>query len=273
MIHFIKDLEFRSNNERQEYIKTTLKKWDVNFQTQKVRGLFQTGENIIVDYPFSGKDDSQIKRTLLTAHHNKYFSSPGANDNGSGVAVLLRCIERLAKKSVTNSKTDVRFVFFALEDGGGFLSGSRAYVKRYGVDNIERMYNIDEVGIGDVLVLWPMQQKQLNEKWLMPVVQSAKEHNVPIVCRKRLGIGYVSDHVPFVRRGLREVCSLHMLPKGDLRFKYIFNPVKSILYRITRQGRIPYILQTWHTKDDRSQFVQEKELASIFNVIWDVVFN
>ncbi len=50
---------------------------------------------------------------LIGAHYDSVFGSPGANDNGSGVAALLALARRFA--GTHNSKT-VRFVAFVNEE-------------------------------------------------------------------------------------------------------------------------------------------------------------
>ncbi len=74
--------------------------------------------------------------------------SPGANDNGSGVAVLMAAAEALAQEPL--SQTQVEVVFFSAEESG--LIGSEAYVK----EHRERLdgavvLNLDMVGSGERL--------------------------------------------------------------------------------------------------------------------------
>jgi hypothetical protein len=74
--------------------------------------------------------------------------SPGANDNGSGVAVLMAAAEALAQEPLTRTQVDV--VFFSAEESG--LIGSAAYVKahRDGL-NGAAVVNLDMVGSGERL--------------------------------------------------------------------------------------------------------------------------
>ena len=56
---------------------------------------------------------------LIGAHYDSVFGSPGANDNGSGVAAMLALARRLAGKT---GKHTLRFVAFVNEEQPYFLS-------------------------------------------------------------------------------------------------------------------------------------------------------
>jgi len=80
----------------------------------------------------------------IIARSEKY--SPGANDNGSGVAVLMAAAEMLAREPLLHTSVDV--VFFSAEENG--LLGSEQYVKEFG-DSLENAValNLDMVGSGE----------------------------------------------------------------------------------------------------------------------------
>ena len=84
----------------------------------------------------------------MGAHYDSAEGSPGANDNGSGVAVLLELSRRFA--SVDCSRT-VRFVAFTNEEPPFFLSkqqGSMVYAsaaRRRG-DDIRLMISLETLG-------------------------------------------------------------------------------------------------------------------------------
>lgn len=69
---------------------------------------------------------------LLGAHYDSIYSSPGADDNGSGVACVLE-FARLFAENNTKPKRTIRFVFFASEEPPYFRSekmGSYRYSAR-----------------------------------------------------------------------------------------------------------------------------------------------
>ena len=85
---------------------------------------------------------------LIGAHYDSVFGSPGANDNGSGVAALLALARRFA--GTHNSKT-VRFVAFVNEEPFYFQSaemGSFVYAERCRErrEEISAMISLETIG-------------------------------------------------------------------------------------------------------------------------------
>jgi len=85
---------------------------------------------------------------LIGAHYDSVASSPGANDNGSGVALLLAMARRL--KDQPTDRT-VRLVFFVNEENpftGGLQMGSRVHAMRSRAsgDEIVLMISVDSIG-------------------------------------------------------------------------------------------------------------------------------
>jgi peptidase M28-like protein len=85
---------------------------------------------------------------LIGAHYDSVFGSPGANDNGSGVAALLALARRFAGKSPQHT---LRFVAFVNEEPPFFLSGemgSFVYASRCKArgDQISTMISLETIG-------------------------------------------------------------------------------------------------------------------------------
>lgn len=85
---------------------------------------------------------------LLGAHYDSVQGSPGANDNGSGVAVLLALSQLLQSLSLPRT---VRLVAFVNEEPPFFFTskqGSRQYAKmaRARGDNIRLMLSLETMG-------------------------------------------------------------------------------------------------------------------------------
>lgn len=85
---------------------------------------------------------------LIGAHYDTVYGSPGANDNGSGVAALLE-LSRLFQAEPTNMS--VRFVAFVNEEPPFFFSGrqgSNIYAKaiRQRGDDIRLMLALETMG-------------------------------------------------------------------------------------------------------------------------------
>ncbi len=85
---------------------------------------------------------------LIGAHYDSVFGSPGANDNGSGVAAMLALSRRFAR---TSSQHTLRFVAFVNEEPPYFLSeqmGSFVYAGRCKArgDQISAMISLETIG-------------------------------------------------------------------------------------------------------------------------------
>ncbi len=117
--------------------------YDVVRQTYEVRGV--TCSNLEISR--SGKRCSD-DIVLVGAHYDSVLGSPGANDNGSGVAVLLEMARRFAAVDLDRT---VRFVAFTNEEPPFFLGkemGSMRYahaVKDRG-NNIGLMVALETIG-------------------------------------------------------------------------------------------------------------------------------
>lgn len=100
-------------------------------------------ENIEVEIPGSSNEI-----VVIGAHYDSVFGSPGANDNGSGVAAVLALARRFAGKPRART---LRFVAFANEEPGYFqteLMGSSVYAsrcKRRG-ESIVAMLSLETIG-------------------------------------------------------------------------------------------------------------------------------
>jgi hypothetical protein len=90
--------------------------------------------------------DAQI--VLIGAHYDSVFGSPGANDNGSGVAALLALARRFAGKPQVHT---LRFVAFVNEEPPYFQTpkmGSMVYARRSKArgDRIRAMISLETIG-------------------------------------------------------------------------------------------------------------------------------
>jgi hypothetical protein len=85
---------------------------------------------------------------IIGAHYDSVFGSPGANDNGTGVAAMLALARRFAR---AKPKQTLRFVAFVNEEPPYFLSGemgSQVYARRCKErgDEIAAMISLETIG-------------------------------------------------------------------------------------------------------------------------------
>ena len=132
-------------HDAERYIKQTWQTmgYDVQPQTYELDGVRSSNLEIII--PGSHKPGEIL---LVGAHYDSVTGSPGANDNGSGVAALLELSRLLMAASPQRT---IRFVAFVNEEPPFFLTpsmGSMHYAKaarRHG-DDIRLMLSLETMG-------------------------------------------------------------------------------------------------------------------------------
>jgi Zn-dependent M28 family amino/carboxypeptidase len=132
--------------QRALFIEQFFRSLDMSVQSQLVVFHGKTFRNIIADKSTSADDSGTI---LIGAHYDAAQGSPGADDNASGVAVMLETARLLS--SIQLRKT-VRFVAFTLEEpqppNVHFLIGSRHFTEqaKKGGEKYEAVLILESVG-------------------------------------------------------------------------------------------------------------------------------
>ena len=121
-----------------------LNRGDVTVTLRVVREE-RTSQNVVAT-----KDGGKGAVLILGAHYDSVPESPGANDNGSGTAVLLTLAQELAQMDLP---IELRFIAFGAEELG--LFGSGHYVSTLPENERNRvvaMLNFDALGSGGLRV-------------------------------------------------------------------------------------------------------------------------
>lgn len=121
--------------------------------------------------------------------------SPGANDNGSGVAVLTVLAQELADDELP---FDLRLVLFGAEEIG--LNGSFAYLEGLGQEEKDRtmaMINLDSVGAGTVTVIGSQVMVDI-------ALEAADAIDLSLRIVELSGM-YAGDHLPFINAGIDSI--------------------------------------------------------------------
>ncbi len=130
---------------------------------------------------------------VVGAHYDTVPGSPGANDNASGVAVVLEAARVLAG---TPTPRTVQFVLFSAEELGLFGSVAFAQERRRGV---VAMINIDMVGWGEALTAGSSPGR--DETMVNAAVEVARTLGIPLTRFRSAG----SDHASFEQVGIPAV--------------------------------------------------------------------
>ena len=151
------------------------------------------------------KQGMSTKEIIVGAHYDSVKVGQGADDNASGVAVILEVAERLAD---VETPYTIRFILFGAEEVG--LEGSKFYVSQMTDEqkqNTIGMINLDSVAAGDIAYIYGDQgQAGVIRDWAL---QFAGERNLTLQTQTGENPGYPagttgdwSDHAPFKAAGI-----------------------------------------------------------------------
>ena len=126
-----------------EYIRQQLSKWGT-VTTHEFEVKTKTHQNLILD--LNSATSSNLPPILIGAHYDAVPGTPGADDNATGVSVLLELAKVFA---ATPLKYPVRLVAFDMEEYG--LLGSTAYAKQLKINQqpLRLMLSLEMLGYRD----------------------------------------------------------------------------------------------------------------------------
>ena len=253
MYRSVISIEGKTRTGRADFIRNQLRKMGIGYFTvpfeyfayRATDTLDLSGESIVV------RIGSGSKRIVVGAHYDAWQGSQGANDNGSGVAVVLELVKTLRSQTW---KCTIDFCFFDQEEKG--LLGSQFYIQKV-LDrkNHYGMINLDVVGTGEELFVGPVGGG--DDEFLMPLVRQAS-HQTKFPYQERRFYPS-SDHQAFANGRLENI-SISVVPKGD----------SELLSRMAKAGgRIdpknpPQVMKVMHTPDDRSDQVKPEALKMAY---------
>jgi len=116
------------------------------------------------------KGEANTKAVLLATHYDSVPTSPGANDNGSGVATLLETLRAL--KSGPSLKNDVIFLFTDGREAGEL--GARAFMSHPWINDVGVVLNFDSRGTGGTVFMFETTQSHTN--WLVSNLAKAVQY-------------------------------------------------------------------------------------------------
>lgn len=135
--------------EKAKFIEETLRSFNLKPESQEVSFHKRTYRNIIATMEGVDKEKERI---LLGAHYDAAWGSPGADDNASGVAVLLETVNILSKQKPDRT---IQFVAFTLEEPQprtlSFLIGSNHFAREAKSQKrrYEAVFILESVGYTD----------------------------------------------------------------------------------------------------------------------------
>jgi hypothetical protein len=268
LIEYVHVLENKSSYDRGEQILTALAHLRLEPIIQACR--LTRSRNIIVDF-LPGQPG---RKPLFSAHYDVLKGSPGANDNASGVAVLLGLCNELRHKP-----KPVRLVFFDREESWlrtpvlslGLL-GSLSYVYKTDLRTVDAVYNLEFCGQGDFLAIWPVKGNEIHLAAVQQVEKAASRLELPFKAAHIPWLFLSSDHLSFRLRGLANSVTLSLLPSSQVAVMDRLLETISITKLLTGQRPVlPEPLSHIHSSEDTSSRLNEKSLKLMLSLLLELV--
>ena len=268
LMDYVRALEGKDNRSRAQQVLAILGGLGIEPACQECR--FPRISNIIVDLP----PGPGVKRVLFSAHYDAVPGSPGANDNASGVAVLLGlCHEQ------RHGDTPVRVIFFDREEPWlrtpvlclGLL-GSLYYTWKSDLRDVAAIYNLEFCGLGDFLGVWPVRTGEVNLPALRGVERAAARLGLPLGAVHIPWFFFTSDHLPFRLRGLSNALTLSLLPAHQVpALGRLLTGLCICKLLAGRQSALPEPLSFIHTREDTSTRLNEGSLRLMQSLLLELL--
>lgn len=201
--------------------------------------------NVVAEIPGSEKPDEVV---ILCAHLDSWNGpgSKGAQDNGTGVSVVLEAA-RLLVKSGAKPKRTIRFILWTGEEQG--LLGSQAYCEQHKdeLSKISAVLNEDSGGNYHSVMNGTADMVEMLRAAVEPMGSAFPGMGVTVNQIERFSAGGGSDHASFVQRG-----------------------VPGFTFR--KAGGIDYG-HSWHTQNDTPDLVPAVNLAQMSTNMAVIGFN
>jgi hypothetical protein len=261
-------LENKNRSERNKYIKNYITELGLKYFVHEFQSGIFKGENIILNFSDQNETGTHV---IFSAHYDAVSMSPGANDNASGVAVLLDVAEKMAGKN-----QPLKIIFFDLEEKMPLARGSREYVRKFGTADVKFMVNLDMVGIGNTAIIWAHESEKNSDRVNMISETFENLSAKTLVFKPSIPLSPIgfprmtSDHEPFIQSGFLQAYSVTMVPEEDMAFKEVIEKKRifhflgsAIRYHLLKTGSYPKIFRHYHCKGDTSKFIEPYALEVV----------
>ncbi|MFB6364928.1 M28 family peptidase [Paenibacillus elgii] len=184
-----------------------------SLSVQGVAAIAATSYNVVATLR---PNTTTTTKDLVTvgAHHDSVSAGPGANDDASGVGVVLEIARAVAG---TQRDSEVRFLTFGAEEYG--LYGSQAYARSLSSTDIDRFighFQLDMVGSknsGNLIMYTVNGQKNV----VTDLGATFASRLSGVIPYGRFGR---SDHVPFYQRGVATALYTHSPAEPEYHSRY-----------------------------------------------------
>ncbi len=186
-------------NEVAEYLLNEFRNYGLEATTMHWKNGKYEGENVVATLP--GKDNATV---IISAHYDSYPTSPGADDDASGISCLLMAAKIMASYSFQHT---IKFVAFSGEEQG--MLGSQKFVRWLYERNTDIIadINVDTVGHTASAEGGKMLRVLSDEAslWITDVAEKAAERYNIGISLYRHGNFPAGDHQSFIDYGYEAV--------------------------------------------------------------------
>lgn len=258
MLDYVKKIEGEDKEKRRKAILSILRKEKINFILEEFSHFGYSGTNIIIQLK---KGEKEI---LVTSHYD-VVRGPGANDNASAIAVQIGLAKKLRRKKL---KHGLKLIIFDWEEVGNV--GAKAYIKKRGMKNILAVLDMEMVGWGELIGVWPT--KNYEDSSLLATIRKVCK-NANYREAKKIPL-FWATYSAFRAAGLKDAFCFTLVPKKQEKEMraFIEKPLwLSIILLMTSTIKIPEFFVHYHSDSDTSKHLSEKSLQLMRNTLEKVI--
>lgn len=231
--------------EAKKYIYKQFKKIGLKPTIQEFSFMDEDGQDYSSANVIAVKPGKSSKVVIVGGHYDSVPVGQGADDNASGIAVILEAAEVLKK---VETPYTIKFIAFGAEEVG--LKGSAYYVSQMSkkeIKNTVAMINLDSLAVGDKMYVYGDEGKDgfVRDQAL----KMAKKLKLKLETNPGLNDDYPagttglwSDHAPFVEKGI---------PYG------YFEATNWELGDLDGYTQTELDGEIWHTEKDTISYIEE----------------
>ena len=244
--------------QRREKIKTILRKKKIPFTVQQALHGKHIVENIIVSF---GNDERFL---VFGAHYDSVEGSTGANDNASGVSILIE----LAAVLYARKAAGIEIVFFDREETDDH--GSIAYIQNRGKEHIAAMINLDMCGFGDFM--WMVSKFNIDNPVFGDLMKKEVIYRHDIICVDKVPFR-IGDDESFDEAGIPNI-TIETLAQEERplveTIKKSLEEGKGISNELRQKMRATISASTYHNGvNDNVSIISEKCMSTVFAYLLD----
>lgn len=260
MLNIVKNIANKDVNKRRYLLIEELDKINIEYTITNRKIGENFVKNIIVNF-----NNNDNKKLVIGAHYDNLEGSIGANDNITGVAILIEIIKYIKENNIDRN---IDIVFFDREEYAD--RGSEQYIKEIGKNNIEAMINIDTCGFGDTIIVGT--ETNIQKMYEMKILNKNILNKDYI---KTIKINPGSDDRSFEDENIPNI-HIQVVPKEDLEIinKIIDCNIKGLEIPTELSSKRLKFMDTIHNgKYDTLEIVDEKPMKLVLNFMLDIIKN